>query len=278
MRDPTSNRRRHFADSVHHRRIAVAALALPLLVAFIAGAAAQSKAPVELLDGPRAVAKVQTQEPAAGPLELSRDQALWTAIAFEDADQVRQLLKSGADPNKPEDLSQMTPLMAAETFPVASILIQKGAEPRARDRTGRTPLHYAVLMRDAPAIIPLLVRAGADVNARAEDAGSSTPLIFAVEKYITDKDRDKAINASVIRALVLLGADINAADARGATGLAMAASQNKPELIRLLIELGADPAKRLGNGRTPLDYAREANAQDAIQVLAAMAAKARPAN
>ena len=281
MRNSTSVRHQSISGSNHRLHGAAGLFALALLLAFSFAASAQPERVVQVLDGGGAgvtVHKPRTFEPALHPLEMSKDQALWAAIAFENAGLVRKLLKTGADPNKPEDLSQMTPLMAAETFPVASALIEKGASASARDRTGRTPLHYAVNMRDAASIIPILVQAGADVNARAEDAGRNTPLLFAVEKYLAGTGRDEAINASVIRVLVRLGADLNAADARGATPLAIAAKQNEPKLIRLLIDLGADPAKRLGNGRTPLDYAREANAHDAVRMLVAMTGKARRAN
>lgn len=257
---------------------AAAALALPLLIVLSGAANAQTGGATRLAGEPRNSASAQLRGTSTAPLELSMDQALWAAIAFEDANQVRELLKGGANANVLEGLSQMTPLMAAETFPIASILIQNGANPNARDRNGRTPLHYAVLMRDAATIVPLLVRAGADVNARTGDAGRDTPLIAAVEKYAGDQNRDTAMSASIIRALVHLGADVNATDARGETSLAIAARENKPELIRLLIELGADPAKRLGNGRTPMDYAREVNAQDAIRALAVAAGKVEPAN
>lgn len=267
--------------SNHRLHGAAGIFALALLLAFNFAASAKPEHIVQILDGKSAEAaahKPRSYEPARPPLEMSKDQALWAAIAFEDAKLVRKLLGTGADPNKPENLSQMTPLMAAETFPIASALIEKGARASARDRTGRTPLHYAVNMRDAASIIPILVQAGADVNARAEDAGRNTPLLFAVEKYLADTERDEAINASVIHVLVRLGADLDASDAHGATPLAIAAKQNEPKLIRLLIDLGADPAKRLGNGRTPLDYAREANAHDAVRMLVDMTGKARRAN
>jgi ankyrin repeat protein len=177
---------------------------------------------------------------ATDALELSQEQALWAAIAFEDPEQLRQLHKRGANPNKPEELSLMTPLMAAETLPVAWTLLEAGANPRARDRTGKTPLHYAVKMREATSIMPLLVRAGADVNARAEEPGQITPLFSAVENYIESPEKEAA--EAVIRVLARLGADINAADSKGATPLALATAQNQTELVKILIELGANPA------------------------------------
>lgn len=212
----------------------------------------------------------------ASAIEMSREQALWAALAFEDAEKLRQLLRQGADPNKPEDLSQMTPIMASETAAAARILLEAGADPNRRDRTGRAPLHHAVKMREAASVVQLLARAGADVNARASDAGRSTPLLSAIEHYLEDKDR--AETSLAIRILVHLGADVDAADARGSTALAQAAANNQPELIRLLIELGADPARRMVNGLTPLDYARQANAEDAIQALAAAPLPPRSAN
>jgi ankyrin repeat protein len=218
----------------------------------------------------------QLMPDGATTLEMSREEAMWAAIAFEDAGRLKELLAQGADPNKPEELSQMTPLMAAETAPIAKILLDAGANPKLRDRTGRTALHHAVKMREAASVVQLLARAGVDVNARAKDSGENTPLLTAVDHYMEDKDRQET--ALVIRILIHLGADINAADSRGDTALGIAAAHNQPELIRLLIELGADPARRMGNGRTPLDYALEANAQDAVHALAALSSKPLPAN
>jgi len=209
-------------------------------------------------------------------LELSLEQAMWTALAFEDADKLRELLKRGADPNKPEQLSQMTPLMAAETAELVKILLQAGADPNQRDRIGRTALHHAVKMREAGSIVRLLGKAGADVNARAKDIGECTPLLTAVEHYFEDKDREET--AVAIRILIHLGADVDAADSSGRTALARAAEANQADLVRLLIELGADPKRRLVDGKTPLDYARDANAKEAIQALAAVASKQPPAN
>ena len=213
---------------------------------------------------------------AQSPLELSREQAMWTALAFEDTAKLASLLKQGVDPNKPEERSQMTPIMAAETLPVAKILIDAGADPRLRDRAGRTALHHAAKMREGASIVELLVRTGADVNARANDGAQDTPLLCAVENYLEVEDREEA--ALIIRVLVHLGADINLADARGNTALVLAATHNQPDLIRLLLELGADASRPVVGGRTPLDFARDANATEAIQALASGPSKQIPAN
>lgn len=215
---------------------------------------------------PRLADKNASLKTASDALKLSQDQAVWTALAFEDNEQLRHLLKTGVNPNKPEELSLMTPLMAAETLPLAWSLIEAGADPNARDRTGKTALHYATKLREAASILPLLVRAGGDVNARSDDPEAITPLFCAVENYIESPKAEEA--GLVVRVLVRLGADINATDSKGATVLAIAAAHNKPELIKLLVELGGDPARRMTNGRTPLDYAEQANATDAIQLLA----------
>ena len=217
-----------------------------------------------------------TGTPHGTALDLSIEQAMWTAIAFEDVIQLTALMKYGIDPNKPEKLSQMTPLMAAETAEIVKVLLAAGAKPNLRDRIGRTALHHAVRMREASAVIRLLVSAGGGVNARAQDVGECTPLLMAIEHFMEEKDRREA--AEAMRTLVALGADVDAVDTAGRTALAIAAASNDVELVRLLLQLGADPKRRLTNGRTPLDYAQAANAKDAAQVLANAPSKQPSAN
>jgi ankyrin repeat protein len=250
--------------------------ALPLPCVAAAGVGGYQPA----LTNPSALRHASDRPAATQPqpegLELSREQALWAALAFEDTDKLSSLLKQGVDPNKPEELSQMTPIMAAETLPVAKILVEAGADPRLRDRAGRTALHHAAKMREGAAIVELLVRNGADVNARANDGAEDTPLHCAIENYLEVQDRQQA--ALIIRVLIHLGADINRPNARGDTALVLAATHNQPDLIRLLLELGADASRPANGGRTPLDFARDANATEAIQALASAPSKPVPAN
>jgi ankyrin repeat protein len=202
---------------------------------------------------------------SADHLRLSREQALWTALAFEDADMLRRLLREGADPNKAEELSMMTPLMAVETAALAEALVESGASVEARDRLGRTPLHYAARMREAAQIIPLLGRRGADPNAHAAGGKGATPLITVVEAFFEDLDKKRC--AQLVRLLVQAGARIDEPDDRGDTPLALAAVNNVPELVKLLLELGADPSLRLRSGKTAADYARERGSHDMAALL-----------
>lgn len=208
---------------------------------------------------------LERMESPASPLQLPRDKALWAALAFEDAVALGGLLHLGADPNKPEELSRMTPLMAAETHALAAALLTAGANANARDRHGRTPLHYAVRMREARLIIPLLLSHGADPNARANEGTGATPLFAAIEYYIEDVDKARA--AQTIRLLAEAGADVNATDGRGDTILALAAVNNEPQLAKLLLQLGANPVQRLKDGKTAMDYARERGASEVAAVL-----------
>jgi ankyrin repeat protein len=256
-----------------HWVILLCAFAAPLSVLAGASEARESFAPPPL----RKVADnaVAVQGPIE-KLEMSRDQAMWAALAFEDAEKLSILLKQGANPNKPDELSQMTPLMAAETLAMAKVLIAAGANPNMRDRLGRTALHHAAKMREGAAIMELLVRSGGDVNARALDAALSTPLICAIENYLENKDRQQA--SLIIRVLAHLGADMNAPNARGNNPLVLAATSNQAELIKLLVELGADPSRPVSDGRTAMDFAKEAGASEAIQALAAAPSRTVPAN
>ena len=73
----------------------------------------------------------------------------WTLLhamaATNKVDAVELLLAKGADPNARKEFSLETPLLSAvryrrDTAPVAKILFRFGADPRMRDRDGKTPI------------------------------------------------------------------------------------------------------------------------------------------
>ncbi|KAL8946056.1 MAG: hypothetical protein Q9222_007493 [Ikaeria aurantiellina] len=76
------------------------------------------------------------------------------------------------------------------------LLLKAGADPNARNKTGRTPLHTAV-SKDNSAAARWLLKVGVDVN--VQDAWKETPLHFAAQHK----------NAEITEMLLEHGADVN---------------------------------------------------------------------
>ena len=158
-----------------------------------------------------------------------------------------------------------TPLhMAAAAFrrPVAQLLIDHGADCRARNRRGAEPLHYAA---DAnhwhptaqAETIGYLTSAGADPN--AVDRDGVAPLHRAV--------RTRSLAA--VRALLDAGADPTARNKHGSTPLHLAvqttgrggagserAREQQAGIVKLLLERGAKTTDRDRFGKQVSEAAR----------------------
>ena len=105
-------------------------------------------------------------------------------------------------------------------------------------------LHSAALLTGNPAIVQLLLGAGADPNAVNDFGG--TPLHSGAENS----------NPVVTSHLVAAGADPNALDNEGETPLHRSAHYNENErVVARLLAAGADPLVERNDGRTPLHSA-----------------------
>ena len=90
------------------------------------------------------------------------------------------------------------------------------------------------------------IKAGADVNARAEYGLS--PLMYAAG-FNTNPD--------VLSVLIEAGVDVNARDKDGVTPLMLAARHNiNPEVLSVLIKAGANILLKDNSGKTTFDYAK----------------------
>lgn len=119
-------------------------------------------------------------------------------------------------------------------------------EPEDKEKTGWTPLHYAVLGGKTP-IVGELLRC-ADVNIDEVDVYGFTALHIAASRNDVD----------MIRLLEALGADVNAEALDGCSPLHFAIALNKIDAVRVLVEeYGADIRKATNEGDTVLHFAAE---------------------
>jgi len=135
-------------------------------------------------------------------------------------------------------------------------IIEKNPElVNARDKDGRTPLHWACRGVHLE-VVKFLVNKGADVN--AEDSNKVVPLHSLAVRN----------SASAIAILTAKGANVDAKDYGGNTPLHFAAINNAKDAVALLVKKGADIESRENYGRTPLILcARERGGPTTIKVL-----------
>lgn len=115
--------------------------------------------------------------------------------------------------------------------------LDQGGDPNARDAHGITPLMYAArgdrpdianpAPTDHPEVAELLIRSGAEINART-DAGFVA--LFWAARYG---------HAGVAKVLIAHGADVNAQDKDGMTALKWASTNQQTKVIELLRQAGA---------------------------------------
>jgi uncharacterized protein len=127
-----------------------------------------------------------------------------------------------------------------------------------RSADGFTALHYACFFGGAPATAVLL-EAGADPNAEAENATRVRPLHSAAAARQTES----------ARLLLEAGADPDARQAGGFTALQAAAQHDDEQLAALLLRHGADPSLRNDQGADAEGIART---QESVAVLAVLGA------
>ncbi len=127
--------------------------------------------------------------------------------------------------------------------------INKGANVKASDIGGMTPLMKAAENNKNPEVISILLKSGSDIEARDLRPGiGGTALIWAAAQNE---------NPEVVNLLLKAGANINARTGDGRTALIWAAENNpNPEVIIVLLNAGADVKAKDKSGMTAFDYAR----------------------
>ena len=133
------------------------------------------------------------------------------------------------------------------------LLVEAGADVNARNDRGFSPLHAAARLNENEAVVRALLAAGAELDAWATgfsvDYGwEATPLLEAAESNA---------NPAVIAALLDAGADASVRGWGGETVLHRAARGGSPGVVSLLLRAGADVNAVDGGGSTPLHEAAQ---------------------
>ena len=199
---------------------------------------------------------------------------LWLACTTNASEGiVRKLLDAGANPQLAPNTGEAPLMWCARTGALEAVkaLLGRGAQVDVRERhSDQTALMWAVAARH-PDVVKTLLEFKADPRARTK---VTTELVYKGFRYITaPPPQTEGIIENVKRGgftpllfaaqqgdrasadlLISAGADVNDADASGASVLVVAAHSGHGELAQLLLDRGADP-NAAGAGYTPLHAA-----------------------
>ncbi|XP_027178269.1 potassium channel SKOR isoform X1 [Coffea eugenioides] len=177
-----------------------------------------------------------------------------SAAYYGDLQQLKNLIRAGADPNK-NDYDGRSPLHLAASRgyeDIAQFLIQEGVDINVTDNFGNTPLLEAIKSGHEH-VASLLVKEGASLQ--IENAGNF--LCTVVAKGDSD----------LLRRFLTRGIDPNSKDYDQRTPLHVAASQGQYFMAKLLLDAGASVFARDRWGNTPLDEGRISGNKNMMDLL-----------
>jgi ankyrin repeat protein len=215
--------------------------------------------------------------------------------AIPDLAKVRLLVEHGANVNAVSKNLGRTPLLIAagypNTVPVLELLLDKGADLRARDRSGENALRKAARFSDV-SVVRFLHEQGMNVN---EPSGGSPALTVATAaqgrhyaptiEYLLDQGAKFEAQTSIapvrfdskfIERWITAGAGVNTVVSRfGRTPLIAAASSDEAgvDILQLLLDKGADPDAKDKDGESALDWAMHRQDSAKIALLRERGAK-----
>jgi ankyrin repeat protein len=203
-------------------------------------------------------AEMTTKKAPAKLGKKALKEALEEAIEADDATEIENLLKAGAD-IEAKDLSKRTPLIAAATkgkVNAIQALLKGKAQLKATDPQERNALSWAA-EKGSPEVIQLLLDAGAKVD---EGSPHTTHLLYAI----------KGGNSECVRVLLGAGANPNKTGyIKEYTPIAKAAESDNETIVDLLIKAGADVTQPANSNCAPILMAA---AKGNIKILQALIA------
>jgi len=145
-------------------------------------------------------------------------------------------------------LSEFTPLpiVAAELGNIDALktMIDAGASLNAKDKSGKTVMHYAINSKEDD-LLKYLLREGFDINEK--DEKDETPVFWAINSY----------NPSKLETILLFGGKADVKNRYGDTPLHRAVEKNSFTMVEGLLKNGADLFAENGNGYTACKLAKK---------------------
>lgn len=171
----------------------------------------------------------------------------------------KKLINQGVN-TEATDMEGRTPLhLAVEKLLIRRIilLIDKGARVKTAAKDGRTPLHAALSHgQRGLRVAQMLLAAGADVNAKAQDGSSVLHIVAQCSDLF-----------GLLNILSKLALDVDSNDEYGQTPLLIAIYMENWKAAELLLEIGASIEADKRGGYTPLLGAVKGGNEDILQQL-----------
>jgi ankyrin repeat protein len=127
---------------------------------------------------------------------------------------------------------------------IMELLLRQGADARAQDAKGNTPLHIGIPAANHEAALTMLLRNGADPNVRDEHGESPLHILITLNRP-----------PETLAALLEGGADVSIRNIEGKTALYLAVRENRNDSIGVLLQHKSDIFAADNDGVTPFELA-----------------------
>ncbi|TVY45194.1 Serine/threonine-protein phosphatase 6 regulatory ankyrin repeat subunit C [Lachnellula occidentalis] len=210
-----------------------------------------TKQPVHLNDADKTLGHAPLHGWASVKRRMHKDRGVHSGVE-EWAKTAKLLLAAGADIEARDPEGQTVLFLWTEqlayghgdsdrTERFLELLLRHGANPRVTDYAGNTPLHLQQKWNQSPRVVPMLVKWGAEINARRK-SDLATPLIAAAKSQSVH-----------VKEYIDNGADPSLQDSEGNTALHHICASRLFELSHLQEWLTfADPTIKNNQGETCL--------------------------
>ncbi|KAH9056837.1 ankyrin [Lactarius vividus] len=137
----------------------------------------------------------------------------------------------------------------ADGASIARLLLERGVDVNARNKSKNTPLHSAAF-NEMLEIVPVLLDYGAIAD--AENDEGETPLNLVLQERLHNSCTSEVSFSDIVRLLLAHGVDVNSQDKYHNTPLHSAAFNCRPTIAGLLLDHGANPSAENEQGETLL--------------------------